>query len=278
MMAMTNGRAKKNINLADELRAGHHYGVFIDDTGSPGLSTPGLHRQRKTWIAVVVPPYLVADLMDQLLPAALALLSVLGLKNPEFHFADIWAGKGEYTKLNLRQRLDIFRFMSEIFVTHQLKVFVQTFDPDNAAVLHDRADWLPKSVGPLKLSSHEDLALFFLLYRVHEHLKEGNATACVIVDEGRLKSGSWINWSVPTFYAGGVLFANSRLVPLIQLADFAAYILNRWQLLRVKDRLNELDKTLLRIISPTTECFSNVSSLEIENLSIIASLAQGMIH
>lgn len=215
--------------------------------------------------------------MDQL-PLALALLSELGLKDPEFHFADIWAGKGEYKKLDLHQRLAIFRCLSEIFLTCQFKVFVQTFDPENAAVLRDRADWLPESVGPLKLSNHEDLALFFLLYRVQAHLKEENATACVVVDEGRLKCGCWINWSVPTFYAGGILFANSRLVRLIQLADFAAYILNRWQLLRVKTRLNELDKTLLRIISPVTECFMNGSSLEIQNLSTITNLPQGMIH
>jgi len=256
MRAMKNRLGKKAINLADELRSRNHYGVFIDDSGSPGLNTPGLHSQRKTWIALVGPPHQVADLMDQL-PEALSLLRELGLKDPEFHFADIWAGKGEYRKLDLQRRLAIFRCMSEIFVTLQLKVFVQTLDPRNAATLRDRADWLPERVGPLKLSNNEDLALFFLLYRVHEHLK-------------------WINWSVPTFCAGGVLFASSRLVPLIQLADFAAYILNRWQLLRVKDRLNELDKTLLRIISPTTGCFVNVSSVEIQNLSTITSLPQGM--
>jgi hypothetical protein len=271
-------RAKRAINLADELRTGLHHGVFIDDTGSPGLGTPGLHSQRKTWIAVITPPNQVTDLMDRLLPAGLALLSALGLKSPEFHFAEIWAGKGEYKKLDLQQRLDIFRFMSDIFTTHQLKVLVQTFDPDNAAVLRDQCDWLPESVGPLKLSNHEDLAFFFLTYRVHEYLKERNATACVLADEGRLKSGGWINWSVPTFYGGGILFTTSQLVPLIQLADFGAYILNRWQLLRVKDRLNELDKTLLRIISPTAECFINVSSLEILNLSIITSLPQGLVH
>jgi hypothetical protein len=276
---MTKTREKRNINLADELRMGHHHGVFIDDTGSPGLSTPGLRGQRKTWVAVLVPPHLVADLMDQL-PDALSVLSELGLKDPEFHFTDIWAGKGEYKKLDLHQRLAIFRTMSEIFVTCQLKVFVQTFDPDDAAVLRKQADWLPKNLDPLKFSDHEDLALFFLLSRVHNYLKEVDATACVVVDEGRLKSGSAIIWQslAPPFHAGGILFASSRLVPLIQLADFAAYVLNRVQLLRVKKTLSELDKTLLRIVSPTTKCFINISSVEIQNLSTITSLPQGMIH
>jgi hypothetical protein len=37
--------------------------------------------------------------MDQL-PNALSFLKELGLEDPEFHFTDIWAGKGEYQKLN----------------------------------------------------------------------------------------------------------------------------------------------------------------------------------
>lgn len=275
---MTNTRSTKNTNLADELRTGNYHGVFIDDTGSPGLSTPGLHRERKTWIAVLVPPQWVVDLMVQL-PEGLGLLSEFGLKDPEFHFAEIWAGKGEYKKLDLHQRLAIFRCLSEIFVTCQLKVFVQTFDPENAAVVRGQESW-PDGLGPLKCSNYEDLALILLLSRVHAQLKEANASACVIVDEGRLKSGTAIIAPrlAPTFHSGAILFANSRLVPLIQLADFAAYILNRWQLLRVKGKLNELDKTLLRIISPTTECFVNVSSLEIQNLSIISSIPEGIIH
>ena len=40
----------KTVNLATVLRSGRHYGVFIDDTGSPGLLTPGLHAQRKSWV------------------------------------------------------------------------------------------------------------------------------------------------------------------------------------------------------------------------------------
>lgn len=170
---MPNVRAKTAINLAEELRSGRRYGVLIDDTGSPGLCTPGLHSERKTWVAVLVPPHLVADLMDQL-PDALALLNEMGLKDPEFHFAEIWAGKGEYKKLDLEPRLAIFRCMSEIFVTCQFKVFVQTFDPENAAVVRGNDNW-PEGLGPLKCSNHEDLALIFLLSRVHAHLNEGNA-------------------------------------------------------------------------------------------------------
>lgn len=255
---------RQTVNFAAELRSGRHYGVFIDDTGSPGLKTPGLHEQRKSWVAVIVPPHQVSEVMEQV-PNALSFLEELGLNDPEFHFADIWAGKGEFRKLDLQQRLAIFRFMAHIFATYQFQVLVQTFDPDNASGVQNRADW-PESLGPLKFSDHEDLALIFALLRVRMHLKAiegGNATACVVVDEGRLANGKEIviPGLAPTFCAGAILFASSRLVHSIQLADFAAFIMNRWQLLRVKESLSNLDRTLLEIISPVAERFINIDSV-----------------
>ena len=273
-----NSPKSKSINLADELRSGRHYGVFIDDTGSPGLITPGLHEQRKSWVAVLVPPHQIVEVMDQL-PNALSFLKELGLKDPELHFTEIWGGRGEYSKLDLQQRLGVFRFMAYIFTTYRFPVLVQTFDPDNAADVINRANW-PDNFGPLKFSDHEDLALIFALLRVRLHLKSlegGNATACVVVDEGRLSNGKSIILSglAPTFCAGAILFASSRLVHPIQLADFAAFVMNRWQLLRVKDRLSELDKTLLEIISPIAECFVNIDSVQVHGFPNITSLRQG---
>ena len=269
----------RQVSLAVELRSGRHYGVFIDDTGSPGLRTPGLHEQRKSWVAVIVPPHQASEVMDQL-PSALSFLQELGIKDPEVHFTDIWAGKGEFKKLDLQQRLGIFLFMSYIFTPYRLPVLVQTFDPENASDVQRRADW-PERLGPLKFSDHEDLALIFVLLRVRMHLKAiegGNATACVVVDEGRLASGSAIVLSglAPTFVAGAVLFASSRLVHSIQLADFAAFVMNRWQLLRVKENLSDLDKTLLEIVSPVAECFINIDSVSIHGFPNIANFRQGM--
>jgi|SRR5438128_362060 len=268
----------KVVNLAVELRSGRHYGVFIDDTGSPGLKTPGLHAERKSWVAVLVPPHQCAEVMDQL-PGALSFFRDLGLIDPEFHFTHIWAGKGEFGKLDLQQRLGIFRFMAHIFVTYRFQVLVQTFDPENAADVRGRAEW-PESFGPLKFNDHEDLALIFALLRVRLHLKSldrGNATACVVVDEGRLSSGKAIVLSglAPTFVAGAVLFASSRLVHPIQLADFAGFVMNRWQLLRVKDSLTELDKTFLEIVSPIGENFVNLDRLPVPGWPDVTSLRQG---
>lgn len=267
------------INFAAELRTGCHYGVFIDDTGSPGLKTPGLNEKRKSWVAVIVPPHQISEVMDQL-PNALSFLEEIGVNDPEFHFTDIWAGKGEFKKLSLPQRLGIFRFMSHIFATYRFQVVVQTFDPSNASNILDRAAW-PEAFGPLKFSNHEDLALIFALLRVRLHLKTldcGRATACVVVDEGRLASGKSIviPGLSPTFFAGAILFASSRLVHPIQLADFAAFVMNRWQLLRAKESLSALDNTLLKIISPVAECFVNIDAVPIRGFPDLTNVRQGI--
>lgn len=272
-------KALRTINLAAELRSGRHYGVFIDDTGSPGLTTPGLHSERKSWVAVIVPPHQIIEVMNQV-PRALSVLREIGLEDPEFHFTDIWAGKGEFKKLSWDQRLGLFGFMAHIFTTYRFEVIVQTFDPDNAADIRSSAKW-PEKLGPLKFSNHEDLALIFALLRVRVHLKErdqGRATACVIVDEGRLQSGKSmaVGGLAPTFVGGAVLFASSRLVQPIQLADFAAFVLNRWQLLRVKDELTDRDKTLLGILSPVAKCFVNTESAVIHGIENARNLRQGL--
>lgn len=278
--AIMNFTNNKSINLATELRSGRHYGVFIDDTGSPGLITPGLHVQRKSWVAVVIQPHQIAEVMDQL-PSAISYLQELGLNNPELHFTEIWGGRGEYEKLDFQQRLGIFRFMVHIFTTYNFKVLVQTFDPDNADDVLNRANW-PDNFGPLKFNNHEDLALIFALLRVRLYLKSlegGKATACIVVDEGRLSNGDAIILPslAPTFCEGAILFASSKLVHPIQLADFAAFVMNRWQLLRVNDSLKDRDKALLEIISPLVECFINIDSVQVHGFPNITSLRQGMI-
>lgn len=243
----------ETVNIAQELRSGHHYGVFIDDTGSPGHKTPGLDEQRKSWVAVFVAPSRIAEVMDEM-PKALAFLSELGLNNPEFHFTDIWAGRGEFKKIGLDLRLALFGFMAHIFTAYRFDVLVQTFTPNHAIEMGSRETW-PKLFGPLKFSNHEDLALIILLLRVRMHLRSmngGNSTACVVVDAGRLKSGASfiIPGLAPTFHSGAVLFANSRLILPIQLADFAAFVMNRWQMLEPKTNCPILIKHLWKYCPP----------------------------
>ncbi|MFO1204794.1 MAG: hypothetical protein U1E63_03485 [Burkholderiales bacterium] len=78
-----------------------------------------------------------------------------------------------------------------------------------------------------------------------------------------------------TFVAGAILFASSKLVHAIQTAAFAAFVMNRWQLLRVKTNLSELDKTLSEIVAPIGANFVNIDSVPVHGWPNVNRLSQG---
>lgn len=250
-------------DFVDEQRAGEINGVFIDDTSSPGLrDTPSnLHPERKSWVAVVVPRSVIAEVWQQL-PRAIAELK-LQTGGSEFHFTDIYQGRRAFKGVPLQQRLAVFRFMAFIFATHNFPVFVQTLDPNTLQDVRERVK-LPERLGPFSFKKQEDLALFFLLIRVKWHLEqqyaENERPARVFVDEGFQNNGAAI--VIPpleaVFADGLVCFAQSNSILPLQLADFAAFCLNRSQLLLGRSELSELDKSFLRIIEPLAWNYQNI--------------------
>ncbi|MBI4496752.1 MAG: DUF3800 domain-containing protein [Chloroflexi bacterium] len=98
-----------------------------------------------------------------------------------------------------------------------------------------------------------------------EEFKIAPVSARIFVDEGFKRSGKAIQ--VPQFSTvftdGPICFAKSRSVLPIQLADFAAYCLNKTQILLAKSDLTERDKTLLEILSGTSWNYQNIEKKEI---------------
>jgi hypothetical protein len=266
-------------DFVNELARGEAFGVFIDDSGSPGLSSGELHPQRKSWVAVIVPPHQMGEVFAQF-PRALSAVAELTHGASEFHFADVYAGRKAFEHVDLQIRLSLFRFMAWVFDHYRFPVFVQTIDPDTLPAIRAKAKW-PDKFGLLRLSRHDDFALFLLLMRVLAYLQGlslPNASARVFVDEGRLKNGVAFGFPklAPTFRDGLICFADSKAVLPLQLADFAAFVLNRWQLLWVKQSLTDLDKELLSILSPVAACFQNTERVEIHNPAGISSLKEGV--
>jgi hypothetical protein len=248
-------------DFLDDLARGVHHGVFIDDTGSPGLATPDLrlHPERSSWVAVIVPRSDMSEVLEQF-PEALDELSRLAASN-EFHFGDIYGGRREFRDVPLAVRLALFEFMATIFRTYRFPVIVQTLDPDSLGTIRGRGKF-PDSIGPFNLSRPVDTALFFLLLRVKWYLQDraGPGLARIFVDEGYKNNSIAIR--IPTFekvFAGGLIcFAKSSTIHPIQLADFAAFCMNRTQLLLAKAELSHLDAKLLEILSPIAWNYVNI--------------------
>lgn len=252
-------------DFIDELSSGGVFGVFIDDTGSPGLATPSprLHPNRKTWVAVVIPPSQMAEVLTQIPKAVEELYNITGAT--EFHFTDIYQGRKEFKDIDLNIRLGIFEFMASIFQKYHFPVFVQTLDPDLLITIKEKAPF-SEIASLFNFSKTEDAALWFLLIRLKQFLLEESGIARIFVDEGYKKAGIAIH--LPTFHSvfseGLICFARSSSILPLQLADFAAFVLNREQLLLSKQNLNDLDISLLKLLEPVVHMFKNIS---IKNVS-----------
>jgi hypothetical protein len=246
-------------DFVDELSKGNKFGVFVDDTGSPGLSTlsPKLHASRKSWVAVVVPPSQMPEVLAQIPGAVGELRKITGAT--EFHFTDIYQGRKEFEDIDLAIRLRIFEFMAFIFQTYNFPVFVQTFDFESWNLVKDKA-LFPEVAGPFNLAKPEDAALLFLLMRLKWFLQKESGIARVFVDEGYKKAG--IAMHLPAFrsvFADGlVCFASSSSILPLQLADFAAFALNREQLILSKKNLNDRDVQLVKLLEPLARAFQNI--------------------
>jgi len=254
-------------DFLDQLARGEYYGVFIDDSGSPGLQVGNgsLHPDRKTWAAVVVSPTQNATVLAEMPGVIRYLQAELGAD--ELHFADIWNGRRQFKDVRLEVRLSLFAFMATVFQQHGFKVLVQTLDPGAARQLLS-GHALPPLRGPLNPKKHDHLALLILLVRLRDFLRAGSDKlshlARVFVDESILRAGGAIQFPVEwkpfsELLADRLLcFGSSRQLLPLQLADFAAFIVNRWQLLLQTKALSDADRKFVHIVGPVAANFVNL--------------------
>lgn len=249
----------------DDLADGGAFGIFVDDTGSPGLqdTPPNFHPERKTWVAVVVSPDIIPEVLDQFPRVLQGLHELIGAD--EFHFTDIYQGRRQFKGINLQVRLALFEFMAHIFSTYKFPVIVQTFDPETLADIRSRSEWaFPNSIPPFDLTREEDTALLFLLIRLKWFMEQTPTypiiKARVFIDEGYKNNG--VALKIPTFETvfgdGLICFGTSSSILPIQLADFAAFALNRMQLIGGREKRSTLDNRVLQILSSFVFNYVNI--------------------
>jgi len=241
-------------------------GTFIDDSGTPGQSSPSehLHPGRKTWVALVLEAHHVATVYREM-PGALSELARHVNAN-EFHAVDIYGGTGEFASASLNIRLAFLESLAYLFATYRFPVLVQTFSPANVAE-HEPVLSAAGTIGPFDFTSATDAGLLLLIRQVREYLAQQPQSfqePCVLVaDEGRCKAGAFV--PVPPFASfaihGGLFFESSRAVFPLQLADFAAFSINRTQWLLSKQHRTDLDNWILCLFSTFSSCFVNLPKL-----------------
>ena len=260
------------VDIIDDLSHGKSSGVFIDDTGSPGpVNNGNLPGNRRTWVGVIVASNHTSKISATVEGFLSRLRTEFGVS--ELHFTDIYSGNKEFRNVPYETRIGLIADFAKLFQKYDIPILTQSLEP------HQTDDWknavnLPEQLPFFNFSQPVDLALFLLLARIKIYLRNNvqrfGPSSHVIVDEGWKKAGTALNSTSffgPEFCGGNVLFTSSEKVLFLQIADFAAFSLNRMQISSMQGEIKKKENDFLIAIQPLTEQFLNLDkqSMKIAN-------------
>jgi len=173
-----------------------------------------------------------------------------GIPLEEFHFVDIYNRVGPWKQVSDMRNLAIFETFASIYQHYKWMVHVQTVD-DRTLGDHGLSSIVGKVDG-LDLSDRSDLSLLLLLIKIKNRYpirQHGQLT--VIVDNGSSgKPGATVGARIfaerAEFYKGS--FESSVDEPLLQIADFMAFSINRATHLCLKANRSATDYAFLDLL------------------------------
>ncbi len=222
--------------------------IYVDDAGNPGADSGSdfLSSSRKSWTAVIVPSSVadeVAKLMD------IFLTGVRGdFDASELHFTEIYSGRGVWKDVAVEKRIEIFDLMKHILEALSLPIVHQTASEET---LNDHQITLskftraPGAWWDIKDVSH--FGFLMLCSKVSRYISEMHEdgpedfvlSMPLFVDEGLAKAGVSVelpNWA-NVIEGPRAQFCNSKEMPGIQIADFAAFAISRTQWIMAQQEL-----------------------------------------
>jgi len=184
----------------------------------------------------------------------------------EFHFSHIYNHKGDFENIQLDETLDICEMFADIFTEFDLPIIVHTVNSTpNAKTknLYNGVDFIASEMHlPINDKSRAMLTTYFMSKKfVEENFKDIKIDK-VVCDEGIRK-----NNAKEKIGEVEVVFKSSNECPILQIADFAAWMLNRTKTIldniSKKHQVNERDKKMLSIFSSIAYNYKNLSKLGI---------------
>lgn len=223
--------------------------VAIDDTYGPTAAIPSKYitGARRTYVAVEFSDDAVDDIRANVTSCLAEIPDLLGIRPTEFHFVDIYNRNREWKDAPNEQNLTIFEFFAQIYRMHRWRVHIQTVDDRTLA---DHGIRFDLTVDGIDLRERDGQALFLLLTRLKRQVPRPPEQLTLRIDSGRAKPGKPIAKAL--FRGWGNLYdgryAASHLEPLIQIADFLAFSINRVTHLSLKPQRTELDLWFLNLV------------------------------
>ncbi len=233
--------------------------VFIDDTGS-------LENGIISYSGVIIQPEYSKDI-PKIMHLAIKSLNQI-VKASEFHFKDIYQGHGEFEGVDIKVRNQILYKFAELLSRLNPAVFFITADKKTVEEFY-KEQVFPKGTSQRTIFS--SYALGNLIERIDNYLINEIKTdkkAVVFCDNGFKESGNALQLpiKVDSIYSNSIFFIDSKAHPGIQLADFTAYTLNRYQFLAKKEKLSSIDVTFILQTEALKPLLKNVTILGTENI------------
>lgn len=213
----------------------------LDDTGAPGNNSQSLmlRSDRSAYMAVLIRAQIRHEL-SQKIRDMLNRYSHLGIK--EFHFTDLLNRRKEYKKLDALGVQQIFSEFVDILKEYQLPLFFQSMTNESYAESGLNDD------GKLSL---EEKVIYFIVLRIVKYTVEVEALKNfeIICDEGLAKHGEERYYKELSRLTDipAIKFMSSDSNPLLQVADFYAFVLNRHQMLAIKPKRSDFDKWFISV-------------------------------
>jgi len=248
--------------------------VVIDDSGSPGSSIESqfLKNTRKTWVAV-----LINDNKLMQVKADLNYINTL-LKQcniDELHFTDLVNGNEQYSIFDQKERLSIFETLCMFYKEYQFPFFVQTTNPETLAENGLVIKAKKIKYGGLNCADYKDQGLLLLFLKIADYLQQNNRASedidFIIDEDSKNKPGKKLNIPLLEKINKSWIprFEESSKENVLQIADFVAYCINRFQTTMVKNPKNrtDYDKIILSLMSEALE-HSGVSGVKCATFDI----------
>lgn len=226
--------------------------IVIDDTSSPGNfnETKFLKENRKTLVGVFIHSDLRESLEKCIIKFILILNREFGIN--EIHMTDLVNKKNEYSKLTNKEVVKIIEQISSLISQLELPYFVQTIHnntlKENGIEVKGRV-----VIDKLDLNKNEDSCLILLIIKIKEYLNKNypNTNIEIVMDEGRKKANTTEQFKILKNVTDDNLieYKSSKDYPLLQIADYFAYSINRMQTTLIKENRTEFDKFVLENIS-----------------------------
>lgn len=227
--------------------------IAIDDTyGLAGNdNSKYVTRNRRTHLAVVFPDDQIDYIREEMRNSLDAFQKVSGTVAEEFHFVEIYNRTGSWKALkdsNSGLNIRIFEFFAEIYSQYQWPVLIQTVDD---RTLNDHGiEYIDLKIEGLDLKKREDLSLFMLLAKIKDNYQSKNEPLTILIDEGREKPGKTFGNKVFRDWSGySGMYQSSKSEPLLQIADFLAFCVNRTTHVILKDNRSDLDIWFCQLIA-----------------------------